>query len=577
MSLLVFPCCYQRGTIELLVARKRSLKMKMMWRIAIVLASSLILPSPVAAQESAPDDTRQSGATFLGDTGLWFVPTAEILPHGNFSLSAQRANFDRQEGITDIEHNPATFAVGIANRVELFGSFRVLTRVDRDARPLFNSSNPSVGGPAHQVPLVNDQYTGNKSGDLVLGGKINLISERNQNPLALALRGLVKIPTGNKKAGNTSGKSDGAFDLILSKSLDAAEVAAYGGFWFRGDPSGIELPNSVRWGIGTGIPVANTVRIFGEINGEFLTKNTLTLEAPIIGPDGSQSPLTSSLTNPVDLTLGLQWEGSSGLYVGAGLNFSLVHADRKIAGRRAKAGDRLGLLVRIGYHPGVKIYVPPPPPPPPAPENRGPQVMLNCNPCELMVGEESQLRADASDPDGDALEYRWSAPAGEFQGDVNRSTRRWQAPSDTNRVPVTVTVEDGYGGTASDTITIDVTAPPPPPAREYVFEDVHFDFDRYTLRVETSRVLDEVVSAMQDDPNLRIQIDGHTCNIGTAEYNLALSERRSNSVEEYLTSRGIGSDRLQTQSYGEERPQHDNTREETRRLNRRAALIVTLQ
>ena len=82
---------------------------------------------------------------------------------------------------------------------------------------------------------------------------------------------------------------------------------------------------------------------------------------------------------------------------------------------------------------------------------------------------------------------------------------------------------------------------------------------------------------MQDDPNLRIQIDGHTCNIGTAEYNLALSERRSNSDEEYLTSRGISSSRLQTQSYGEERPQHDNTREETRRLNRRAALTVTLQ
>ena len=550
--------------------------MKMMWRIIIVVAASLILPSPATAQENASDDTRPSGATFLGDTGLWFVPTAEILPHGQFSLSAQRANFDRQEGITDIEHNPATFAVGIANRVELFGSFRVLTRVDRDARPLFNSSNPSVGGPAYQVPLVNDQYTGNKSGDLVLGGKVNLISESNQSPLAVALRGLVKIPTGDKQTGNTSGKSDVAFDLVLSKSLDAAEIAAYGGYGVRGDPSGMDLPDSIRWGLGTGVPVANTVRLFGEISGEFLTQDTLTLELPLVGPDGSQSPLTSSLKNPIDLTLGLQWEASSGLYVGAGLNFSLVHDDREIAGRRGKTGDRLGLLVRIGYHRGVKVYVPPPPPTP-APENRGPQVTLNCNPCELMVGEESQLRADASDPDGDALEYRWSAPAGEFQGGVNRSTQQWQAPSDATRVPVTVTVEDGYGGTASDTVTLDVTEPPPPPAREYVFEDVHFDFDRYTLRVEASRVLDEVVSAMQDDPNLRIQIDGHTCNIGTAEYNLALSERRSNSVEEYLTSRGISSSRLQTQSYGEERPQHDNTREETRRLNRRAALTVTLQ
>ena len=82
------------------------------------------------------------------------------------------------------------------------------------------------------------------------------------------------------------------------------------------------------------MPVANTVRLFGEISGEFLTQDTLTLELPLVGPDGSQSPLTSSLKNPIDLTLGLQWEASSGLYVGAGLNFSLVHDDREIAGRR---------------------------------------------------------------------------------------------------------------------------------------------------------------------------------------------------------------------------------------------------
>ena len=49
---------------------------------------------------------------------------------------------------------------------------------------------------------------------------------------------------------------------------------------------------------------------------------------------------------------------------------------------------------------------------------------------------------------------------------------------------------------------------------------------------------------MQQNPTLRIQIEGHTCNIGTAEYNLALGDRRANSVRDYLTSRGIGADRL---------------------------------
>ena len=77
--------------------------------------------------------------------------------------------------------------------------------------------------------------------------------------------------------------------------------------------------------------------------------------------------------------------------------------------------------------------------------------------------------------------------------------------------------------------------------------------------------------------NLRLEIEGHTCNIGTAEYNLALGERRANAVRDYLASRGITAERLRTVSYGEERPKFDNGREETRRLNRRAALVVRVQ
>ena len=557
---------------------KTVVSVKMMQRAAGVLACMMVLlATPAAAQDDESETTRPAGATFLGDTGLWFVPTAEILPHGKFSASAQRANFDRQEGITDIEHNPATFAVGVADRFELFGSFRVLTRVDRDARPLFDPANSDLSGPTFEVPLANDQYSGNKVGDLVLGAKINLTSEASLSPVAFAVRGLVKVPTGDEEAGNTSGKPDGAFDVIVSKDLGALEASGYGGFAFRGDPDGIDLPNSVRWGVGAGIPLANSFTLFGEVTGEFLTDDALTVDTPIIGTDSSASALVSALKNPVDLTLGLQWNGPNGFYLGAGVNVAGLHDERQLAGRVSKTGDRLGLLIRIGYHPGVNVYVPPPPPPPPPPENRPPQVTLACDPCEIMIGEQSQLRADASDPDGDALEYRWSAPAGDFQGEVNRATRPWQAPDEAGRVPVTVTVDDGRGGTASDTVTIDVSAPPPPPAREYVFEDVHFDFDRFTLRAGAARVLDEVVAAMQDDPNLSIVIEGHTCNIGTAEYNLALGERRANSVQDYLTSRNVGAGRLQTISYGEERPQHDNSREETRRLNRRAALVVRVQ
>jgi len=170
--------------------------------------------------------------------------------------------------------------------------------------------------------------------------------------------------------------------------------------------------------------------------------------------------------------------------------------------------------------------------------------------------------------------YRWSAPSGTLAQPAERQTL-WTAPNQAGSVPVTVTVTCPQDGkTATDTVNIQVTAPP---VKTYTFEDVHFDFDRYTLRPEATRVLDEAIAAMRETPTLRLTIEGHTCNIGTAEYNLALGDRRANAVKDYLVSRGVTADRLQTISYGEERPKYDNAREETRRLNRRAALVVRLQ
>ena len=114
-----------------------------------------------------------------------------------------------------------------------------------------------------------------------------------------------------------------------------------------------------------------------------------------------------------------------------------------------------------------------------------------------------------------------------------------------------------------------------PPAREREFKIL--DYDRADLSPEDLAQLEAKRQVLMAHPNLVIQIAGNADERGPDEYNLALGERRAVSVRDYLVSRGISADRLQTVSYGEERPKYDNAREETRRLNRRAAMVVRLQ
>ena len=101
---------------------------------------------------------------------------------------------------------------------------------------------------------------------------------------------------------------------------------------------------------------------------------------------------------------------------------------------------------------------------------------------------------------------------------------------------ITVTVSDGKGGTASAATTIQVVRPT---LVELTFEDVYFDFDRSTLRPEALRLLDDAIAKLKANPGRNIVIEGHTCNIGTAEYNLALGDRRASAVRDYLLSRGV--------------------------------------
>lgn len=109
------------------------------------------------------------------------------------------------------------------------------------------------------------------------------------------------------------------------------------------------------------------------------------------------------------------------------------------------------------------------------------------------------------------------------------------------------------------------------------FQPLFFGYDQAEVSAEGQQVLNANAEIMKKYPTWVITIEGHADERGTAEYNLALGERRARSVMDYLTSRGVPSSRLETRSFGEERPKYENAREETRRLNRRAALVVKVQ
>ena len=101
---------------------------------------------------------------------------------------------------------------------------------------------------------------------------------------------------------------------------------------------------------------------------------------------------------------------------------------------------------------------------------------------------------------------------------------------------------------------------------------VYFDFDKYNLTSRSIQTLRGVISSMRDNPSLTIVLEGHADERGTREYNLALGQRRAESVADYLESRGVERSRLVVKSYGEESPAVSVSNERAWARNRRVEI-----
>jgi OOP family OmpA-OmpF porin len=195
------------------------------------------------------------------------------------------------------------------------------------------------------------------------------------------------------------------------------------------------------------------------------------------------------------------------------------------------------------------------------------------------------------------IDLAWNAPAGAAEYKIFRdgpqlSTTTAPSLSDTGLTASTrycyrVTALDGTNRelAMSNEACATTLGPAPkqeaamaaPPTEPYMLEDIHFDFDKSDLKFEARTILKRHAAWMIEnrDVVLTILVEGHCDERGTAEYNMALGQRRANAAARYLIDLGVDARRITTISYGFERPVDPRHNEEAWAKNRRAHFVVT--
>ncbi len=106
-------------------------------------------------------------------------------------------------------------------------------------------------------------------------------------------------------------------------------------------------------------------------------------------------------------------------------------------------------------------------------------------------------------------------------------------------------------------------------------QSIHFGYDAYTLDSEAKTILKANAQILKDKASVKIQVEGHCDQRGGIQYNIALGEKRANSVKKFLHEQGIANDRVTVISFGKEKPLDNGTSEEAYAKNRRANFVIT--
>jgi outer membrane protein OmpA-like peptidoglycan-associated protein len=137
---------------------------------------------------------------------------------------------------------------------------------------------------------------------------------------------------------------------------------------------------------------------------------------------------------------------------------------------------------------------------------------------------------------------------------------------------------ESYDVKANDSLRpflVDIPLQPIEVGGSVVLKNVYFNTDKYDLLNDSKVELNKLVELLRANPTMKIELGGHTDNVGNKTYNQKLSENRAKAVFDYLVSQGIAASRLSYKGYGDTQPIADNSTEEGRALNRRTEFKVT--
>jgi peptidoglycan-associated lipoprotein len=220
--------------------------------------------------------------------------------------------------------------------------------------------------------------------------------------------------------------------------------------------------------------------------------------------------------------------------------------------RGAILSTMLAVALVAGCH-HQAVTPPPATPPPAAPPPAKPTVSIQASPTSINQGGSTTLSWTSTDATQLTI-----APG---VGSVNAQGSTSVSPSDSTTYTITAS---GPGGSADSSVRVTVSVPPPPQPKQpdidynqlflQEVKDAYFDFNKADIRADARTALAQTADFLRKYPQIKATIEGHCDERGSTEYNITLGDRRATAVKNYLVQLGISADRLNTVSYGKEKP-----------------------